>query len=155
MREPTDDDWKGRIKDICISIHIETPHVTDVEIIQPSVNQGTPLTATAMSSDIIFEVQQKRRSFHELIDGELLNRQPNGLDTTNHEVVFPDGTVLRVEGQSFVAPVHAVRFKVTTTHHEHKVDIRGADYVSMIMHSIFEDRRFIIDKSGQIRASEP
>lgn len=155
LREPTDDDWKGRIKDICITMHIETPHITDVEIIQSSVNQGTPLKVTAMSSDIIFETQEKRRSLHELIDGELRNRQSKGFDTTNHEVAFPDGTVLRIEGQSFVAPVHAVRFKVTTTRHEHKIDIRGADYVSMIMHSIFEDKRFIIDKSGQIRASEP
>lgn len=155
LREPTDDDWKGRVKDICITLHIEVPHVTDVEIVQPSANQGTPLKITALSSDVILETQQGHQSLHKLIDGELRNGQSKGADASHREVRLSEGAVLRVEGESFSAPVQAVRFKVTTTRHEHKIEIRGADYVSMIMHSIFEGKRFIIDKSGQIRASEP
>lgn len=155
LREPTDEDWKGRVKDICIALHIEVPNITDVEIVQPSTSQGTPLKIAALSSDIVFEAQQQRQSLHELIDGELRNIQWNGADAFHREVKLPDGAVLRVEGESFTAPVQTVRFKVTTTHLEHKIDIRGADYVSMIMHSIFEGKKFIIDKNGHIRASEP
>ena len=71
LREPTDEDWKGRVKDICIALHIEVPNITDVEIVQPSTSQGTPLKIAALSSDIVFEAQQQRQSLHELIDGEL------------------------------------------------------------------------------------
>lgn len=61
---------------------------------------------------------------------------------------------MRVEGQNFKAPVNVVRFSINFSVHESLIEVKGDDYISMIMHCIFEGKRFTIDNSGQIRGSE-
>ena len=153
LREPTDDDWKGRIKDIGITLRIQVPHITDIEMVQPASKQGTKISISALASDVIFEAAQWRQSFHELLEDELRNNVWRDNEERRCEVKLPAGACLRLEGESLKASVEAVRFCVKMTITEQKIDIRGVDYVSMVMHSIFEGKSFVIDKNGRIRAS--
>lgn len=156
LREPIDIDWEGRIKNIQINISICSPHVFDFEILQPWSHVGERASFNVISTGIHFVSRDgQRTTAQSIIEEQLKSVTWQGAEVSVCETKFPEGTTLTIEGESISPPVEGLRFKVRNVIHETKVEIRGEDYVSMVMHCLFENKSFVISKDGHIRESEP
>ena len=157
LREPTDNDWKGRIKNILIDIHM--PDVYGYEFI-PDVSairgNRKSYQIDALSSDIFIHVpNRKSESVDEIINQELSHRRSSKEGSEElHCVEFPEGSVLSVPQNSVRMPIKAIRFKSKITVVKEKIEILGRDYVAMIMSFMFEKKRLVISPDGEIRESE-
>ena len=159
LREPTDNDWKGRIKNILIDMHIHMPDVYGYEFI-PDVSairdNRKSYQIDALSSDIFIHVpNRKSESVDEIINQELSHRRSSKEGSEElHCVEFPEGSVLSVPQNSVRMPIKAIRFKSKITVVKEKIEIFGRDYVAMIMSFMFEKKRLVISPDGEIRESE-
>ena len=159
LREPTDDDWKGRIRNIFININVRIPNVYGYEFI-PDVSaisgNRKSYQFDALSSDIFIHVPNgKPESVHEIINRELSRRENSEEEKEeSHYVDFPEGSTLSVPQNPDRMPIKAIRFKSTITIVTEKIEILGKDYVAMIMSVIFENKRFVISPDGEIRKSD-
>ena len=164
LRKPTDEDWRGRIKDIHLRGHVWMPQVNNYEFIRSNINEKDADalrrvidSTSALTSEIfIRKPGGESMSLHEMInmklreDAALQNREEK-----THSVPFPDGSMLFVAGSHAELPIKEIRFNVSYSHTAlEEVVIRGEDHVFMIMAAIFENKRFVISPSGDIRESE-
>lgn len=154
LREPTEDDWRGRIKDIRVKVFIKMPLVSNFQIIQPPVPSGQHVQGVVLSDKAFFCSGDNEISAQQLIEEQIKQKSTEDLQSAQCEIPFVPGTYMRVEGQNFKAPVNAIRFSINFAVQESQIEINGAEYVSIIMHCIFEEKRFTIDNNGQIHGSE-
>ena len=158
LREPTDDDWKGRVRDIVIDINALVPNVYEYEFIQElsADNENRKsLQIDALSSDVLIHSPNgKCESIHEIINREIsyikISKEEEKKEKL-HYVEFPKGSMLSVPQYPDRIPIKAIRFKSTITIVTEKVEILGENYVAMIMSCIFENKRFVISPDGEIR----
>ena len=159
LREPTDDDWKGRVKNIIINTIVQIPNVYDYEFI-PDLsaisNDKESYQLDALSSDIFIHVSNgKPESVHEIVNEKLSHRKSSEEGSEElHCVEFPERSVLSVPQNSVRMPIKAIRFKSKITIVTETTEILGRDYVAMIMSFIFENKRFVISPNGKIRESD-
>lgn len=154
LREPTKDDWRGRIKDIRVKVVMKMPLVSDFQIIQPPVPSGQRVQGVVHLNKAFFCSGGNEISAQQLVNEQIKQKSTEDIQSAQCEIHFAPGTYMRVEGQNFKAPVNAVRFSINFSVHESLIEVKGDDYISMIMHCIFEGKRFTIDNNGQIRGSE-
>ena len=161
LREPTDADWKGRVRNIVINVNALVPNVYEYEFIQElstdSENRKS-LQIDALSSDIfIHSPKGKCESIHEITNREIsymrISKEEEKKEKL-HYVEFPEGSMLSVPQYPDRIPIKAIRFKSTITIVTEKVEILGENYVAMIMSCIFENKRFVISPDGEIRESD-
>ena len=127
LREPTDADWKGRVRDIVININVLIPNVYEYEFI-PEVSAGSENRKSqqidALSSDIfIHSPSGKYESIHEITNREISYKQISKEEEKkeeSHYVEFPEGSMLSVPHNPDRIPIKAIRFKSTTTIVEEK-----------------------------------
>ena len=155
LRRPTDKDWIGRIKDIHILVHIWVPEVYNY-VFLPAATQNIQ-SISALTSDIFIQRPDgTSTSLDEITNGTLKNDthlQRN--EERRHSVTFPDGSMLSVPTSNVRQPIKEIRFNVRYSHvPSEEIVIRGEDHVFMIMLAIFENKRFAISHSGEIRESE-
>lgn len=148
--KPDTDFWQDRIKNIVVTIHTEIPSITSFQIIQPADHVGKPDNFSVPSTDIIFCSDGREQSAAELIEAELRRRDRKELDPQKFEITFAPGSEIRIAGEDFRSPVEAVHFSVKYSTYETKAEIKGEEYISMIMRCIFEDKEFIVYKNGQV-----
>ena len=68
-----------------------------------------------------------------------------------YAVKFPEETILSIPTSDARAKISEFRFKVRYSIAAKEIAIYGEDHVSMVMHAIFENRKFAIAPSGAIR----
>jgi hypothetical protein len=156
LREPTDKDWKGRIKDIYINAHITLPIPYDFrldfiasEATLPQSSEGIDPSTLVIRKPGVPDVNLK----------DLIQEMISGADYSITEPqllrrVFPEGTTT---GPIFGRSSHqvaAIQFQLRIEHHTSTSILTGADHVAMIMKSIFDNKRLIISREGEIRESE-
>ena len=156
LREPVDDDWHGRIKEIHINMHIRAPEVYDYEFIcDGSEGQGEAVQIYAPTSDIFFHTSDgNSTSLHELTNSKA-GESSGERGVESYSVLFPAGTALSFPTSESRVSIREIRFKIRYAVATKEIVIRGKDHVFMIMRVIFENRRFVISPLGDIRESDP
>ena len=169
LRSPLDTDWEGLIKDIHIDVHIERPEFYHYEFIQEDLEDtGKSVQVQALTSEVFFHTTDGSSiSLHKLTNSipitlgsgivetdalgfqwvELFSPEDEG---TAYAVKFPEDTTLSLPTSEARARIKELRFKVRYSIATEKIAIYGEDYVSFVMHAIFENRKFAIAPSGAI-----
>ena len=169
LRSPLDADWEGLIKDIHIDLRIEMPEFYDYEFIQEGLEgKSKSVQVQALTSEIFFHTADGRKiSLHKLsnsipgtsgsgiVNTDALGFQWVELSSSEDEgksfaVRFPEDTTLSFPTSDARARIREFRFKVRYNIATEKIAIYGEDYVSLVMHAIFEDRKFAISPDGAI-----
>jgi hypothetical protein len=156
LREPSEDDWRGKIREIHINLKKAIPNrISNLQFDVPAEHKNnlSPFQIRTFPSEMIFISEGKEKSLQYLIDERLKHGISENQKSIQYEIHFPSQSEMQIKNESFKIPVKAVRFSLDFSFQESQVEIKGAEYVSMIMHCIFEKKRFIIDKNKQIRGS--
>ena len=170
LRSPLDADWEGLIRDIHIDFHVEMPEFYDYEFMQDDLgDKSKSVQVQAMTSELLFHISDGRSiSLHELTNSipgisgpgnaytDGLGFQWVELSSLENEgkayaVTFPEDTFLSIPTRDERAIIRELRFKVRYNIAKEKIAIYGKDFVSLVMHAIFENRKFAIGPDGAIR----
>ncbi len=158
LREPTPDDWKGRIKDIAFNIHMTVPEPYDfrLDILDSGVATETLSSENIDSSTLT--IQQP--GLPQVTAVELINQMISSANraATEPQLLrreFPTGTTSSALFGDAVCGVVALQFQLRFHHHTETKVLAGADHVAMIMKSIFNRRRIVITPNGDVRESDP
>ncbi len=159
LREPRDEDWEGRIKDIHLNIHMLVPHIYDCELIQERTDKNdksNPQRFGVRPSDVLIRKPDgNSTSLQEIINSKLrADAALEGRGDRAYSIPFPDGSSLSVSTNGARTPIKEIRFKVRYSETTEEIQIRGEDYVYMIMSAIFEKKQFVISPDGKVRASD-
>lgn len=155
LREPTDADWEGRIKNIEINLQMELPpRIEDFQLTQKFI--GLPSggeVQLSVTSDCVYVVfpDSKKLSLAEIIADHVKQIDWQNLELIPCEIKFPDGSHLVFDGLITPRFIEAAKFNARKVVIEQKISVRGEDHIAMIMNCLFEDRSFVIEKNGQIR----
>ena len=169
LRSPLDADLEGLIKDIHIDLHIEMPEFYDYEFIQEDPEgKSKSMQVQALTSEVFFHAADGRSiSLHKLtnsipstsgsgiVNTDALGFQWVDLSSSKDEgesfaVRFPEDTTLSFPTSDARARIREFRFKVRYNIATEKIAIYGEDHVYLVMHAIFEDRKFAISPDGAI-----
>ena len=164
-----DADWKGLIKDIHIDLRIEMPEFYDYEFIQEGLEgKSKSVQIQALTSEIFFHTADGMKiSLHKLtnsipgtsgsgiVNTDALGFQWVELSSSEDEgksfaVRFPEDTTLSFPTSDARARIKEFRFKARYNIATEKIAIYGEEYISLVMHAIFEDRKFAISPDGAI-----
>ena len=171
LRRPVPKDWDGIIKDIHIEVNLCIPEIYDYQFIQDVTEDENKLERLCvLTSDVqIHMANREPITLHEMTDS-ILNVTDLGEKNTNaagfcwtevssqedekeYVVQFIDETTLSVPPKEARAKIRGIRFKTRFKTITENIDIYGEDYISMIMHYIFENRRLVISPDGTIQLS--
>ncbi len=152
LREPTDDDLKGRIQTIVLSYH---PHYAEITKLDHAASEiyhkrDGPILADGYHYELPdgsrIELSSLVQQFQDKLTFDKVDQDIE--EQTN----FPKGTQLVDSDGVCIAKVVAVkiggRLKAGETH---TIRIDGKDKVWLIMKAIFEDKTFIVSHEGQVR----
>ena len=173
LRRPADKDWEGRIKDIHIGIHIDIPEIYDYEFFQDNTEDKDKLEKYGAYTDEVKLCVPNVNSItlHELTNKILGSSDADGGDAglagvrwtkssiqQNGEhiyvIQFPDQTALSFfasDDKEKTAKIRGLKFKVKHIIATERIVIKGEEYIAMILHSIFDNRKFSISTDGAIR----
>lgn len=170
LRPPLDADWEGLIKDIHISLRFAMPEFYDYAFFQEDIeDKGRSKRIQVLSSEIFFLTADRRSiSLHKLTNSIPINLEPGSVNTDAlgfrwaglplpeeegkaYAVRFPAGTTLSFPTIDERARIKEFRFKVRYNIVSNEISILGEDYVALVMHAIFENRKFAISPDETIR----
>jgi hypothetical protein len=156
LRQPTDADWKGRVKDIHLNLICRVPITTDfrMDIVdddpQPSVMTSQAADTSAL---VIVEPNRPKKTIREIINEMISSADAISAEPKLLRRIFAAGTIAaNLFGRS-EAKIAAIQFMLAFEDIEESSVIRGENHVAMIMRSLFDKRRFIISPEGDIRES--
>ncbi len=170
LRRPLDADWEGLIRDVHIDLHSEVPEFYDYEFIQEDHKDKSKLVPVqALSSEVFFHTTGCRSiSLHKLTNS-IPNTSESGIVYTDglgfqwvklssledegksYAVRFPENATLSFPTIDMRARISEFRFKVRYHTATNEIAIYGGDYVALVMHAIFENKKFAISPDGEIR----
>jgi hypothetical protein len=151
LREPTEEDWEGRIQTIVIKLH---PHVAEIarfdhQVTEVYENRQGPIQV----SEYHYQFPDGTRK--EM--SEVVQEFEKGLtfdkvgQTVESEVKFPAGTVLLDSENKRIAQVVGVNIAgVLKSGEIMTTEVNGRDKVWLFMKSIFEEKTFMISHEGEI-----
>jgi Restriction endonuclease len=152
LRAPVDDDWQDRIRDITVNINVLGYAVTDLQIVNPEPSCGEPLNISVSSVDILFDHPDgTRQQFQEIVNERMKTVTAPIGQAEKCEVAFQAGTFLTIEGRDVRRELKAIRFCITPTINQTKVEIKGRSYILWVMNVLFEDKRFAVWHNGDVR----
>ena len=158
LRQPTDEDWEGRIRTINFQIVMKQRMIRDLTLgiapepgYEKTVPSGTmPLHLPA--NQIFFAVPGgKVQTFQEFVD----DQERNNPTATEFDVRLPEGTIVEVPGLPD-SPIHGQRISSVSFRiedlppQEMNVVIHGEDHVHWIMEDLFGGTRHTIAPDGMI-----
>lgn len=158
LRKPTEEDWKGKIKNIEFQISWANPKITGVDLI-----------ATEESNSAIKRLQERQ-----LKDGKLFTEEgkfvtPNGGEISLFQLTlafqellkedgkvieknyhYPKGTIFKYFDHEFKC--EGIKFKgVLVSGKPISVEIRGEEEVPYVLKNIFDGTDYTIFKNGKIK----
>lgn len=154
LREPTDEDWEGRMKNITIEIIVPVPQVLDFRMkITEQDADSVGILPVELDAIEIIEPNDTSRRLSEIVYEMVCSADKASVDLQEFHKDFPSGTIasgLRDESETKIV---SIDFKIKFEQIKKLVEIRGDDHVAMIMKSLFSNRTHIISPRGDIRES--
>lgn len=156
LRELTEKDWEGRVKDIVININMLMPEITGLElIVSRDIKSDLPKGNTRVEFLEIHKENEDREPFEKYIKefySELTKKEENEeqtkvykFDKSTKFIYTPTNEEISIQGFKLSGILRIAKSKV---------EIKGEDHIWLIMKSIFEDKTFIISKDGEIKERE-
>ena len=158
LREPVDEDWKGRIRAIHIKMQVTAPVVYDCQIIEDNaLSRGEDMQIDVPASDVFIHAPNGDvTSLQELIDSRIKSEgKPREGEEKSFAVPLHTGSTISFSTSDSRVPIREIRFKIRYAVTTEEIELRGEDHVFMIMLAIFENKRFAISPLGDIHAIEP
>jgi len=152
LREPTKDDWEGRIKTIELQMHIFKPEIIKYEQVVSEVFKD--LDQKQVNTDeYVYKFQDGTiKSIKNIIDDFLkkLSIGKTEIEVTD-DIKFPEDTFLQDSEGNNIARVESVKITGKLISSTYTTEIHGEDRVWLMMKSIFEKKTYIISKNGEIK----
>ncbi|MEY8869891.1 restriction endonuclease [Meridianimaribacter flavus] len=152
LRELTEKDWEGRVKDIIMNINMLVPEITGLElIVSEEVKSDIPKGMTRVEFLEIQKETGEKESFEKYIkefNSELTKKEEN--EELSKVFKFDKGTKFIYTPTQEEIPIHGFMLSGVLRIAKSKVEIKGEDHIWLIMKSIFEDKTFTISKDGEI-----
>ncbi|MFQ3579519.1 MAG: restriction endonuclease [Bacteroidales bacterium] len=156
LRQPNDDDWKGRIKNIRIEMNMLLPQINGFEII---ISEGTKSNLKPGSTRVEFldikHPDGKTENIEKYIkefNAELCKKAEN--ETLEQIFKFDKGTVIIYKPTNDETEIGGIKLNGILRIAKNTIEIKGEDHIYMIMKSIFEDKSYTITKDRQINERE-
>lgn len=151
LREMTEKDWKGRIKDIIINMNMLLPEITKMDLVlnentEPNFHQGMTRVEflEIQSSDNNLNIESIIKSFTQ----ELLEQEEN---LEHIKIIkFDSETKILYKPTNQVLPIRGMKFTGILRIAKEKIEIKGENHIWLIMKSIFENKTYTITKDKQI-----
>ncbi len=152
LREVTEEDWKGRIKDIKIELKILDPTITRFEILinsdsQSNIQEGQNLVDAL---DVI-SPDGTRKNIRKWIDEfhqELTKQEKDKPFEKIYE--FEKGTKIHDSLRDTVSDANGLKIAGKLLIGTETFYIRGEEHVYMVMKVIFEEKSFTLLKDGRL-----
>lgn len=157
LRKPTEEDWKGRIRNIQVNMIVQIPVPTDFGIdIVDETRQCTTVPSQPVDTSrvTVFEPEQPPKILKEIVHEMITSADTKATEPTRIRRVFAQGTIAKGLFDHPETKVAAVEFTLAFESFKQSSLIKGEDHIAMIMRSIFDKRRFVISPRGDIRESE-
>lgn len=156
LREITDEDWEGRIKNIEITLNALLPEIFGVELLI-----GQTIPSNIKNGQIKIDLLQIKKISGEIIEfkdlvtefnNELYNKNENEI----FEKIYPfdSGAVIIDRPTGEETPINGLKFKGALRIAKDKVEIKGDDHIWLVMKLIFENKSYTISKDKEIRERE-
>lgn len=151
LREMTDEDWKGRIRNISISINLLLPQINGVTF---QYDTPTDFDSGQVAIDSI-QIQKSDGSIIEFWDyvekfnSELVKQDEDIIYEKNYP--FEKGSTIVNTQTTKTVQVSNVTFSGVLRIAKDTVNIIGENEVWLIMKSIFEDKTYTINPKKEIR----
>jgi hypothetical protein len=154
LREPTEEDWKGRVKDIHLNIRVVLPEITDfAPLVSPAFLASIPegedvrISCGSMSNEpIIFDRSGTPAATYEELRLSLPTDVGAGTGFT-HFAPFPDH-VFRVEGQSI--DIEGVDLTYDVSVDEEQTIVRGEDFAQAIIKDVASGDLTFVDNDNRV-----
>jgi hypothetical protein len=157
LRKPTEKDWEGRVRDIHVRLVARIPITTDFRIdVAQSPTVTTALSGGAVDPTLVTirEPNNGPVTLCALMNQLIAAADKEHDDTSLVRREFAPGTTIESAKDKVPVCVAAVQFMLRFEREERLMIIKGEDHVSMILKSVFENRRFVISPEGRICESE-
>lgn len=156
LRKPTDKDWNGRLKDIVIEVNMVLPTLTEcLFLITPETNPFTWMNSKlGMNVELLSirnsntPVKSIKECYSEFCNE--LSKKKEG-ETFEQTFLFPKGTVVVYTPTEEHMPIQGIKFGGILKIAKQSFEIKGDDYIYMIMHSIFEGKSYSITTDLRVK----
>ncbi len=149
LREPTDEDWKGRIRRIEIKFHILEPDIA-IALLLPEEEKDKAGRSSKADPHLVYLVYPdgKEISMIEIIGRFIQNLS---LEEEKEETInFPPGTLIVLPNEQL--KIQGIRLRGKLRKGATKtLEINGEDVVFLIMKELFEGKKFIVDRGLNVR----
>ena len=153
LREMTEKDWEGRIKDIFVDINMLLPEIKKLELIfvegsQPTIPEGrTRIDLLEIHKDNgdIEKFEKYVNDFNDELSRKSENEEFSKtyiLNNDEHLVYTLTNEILPIQGFKFTGVLRIAKSKI---------EIKGEEHIWLIMKSIFENKTFTISKNKEIK----
>ncbi|OKZ41850.1 MAG: restriction endonuclease [Phocaeicola vulgatus] len=156
LRKPTDEDWRGRLRNIVVEMNMVLPTLTEcLFLITPEtppfpwMNSKLGMNAELLS---IRNPDTPVKSIEECYS-EFYNELSKKKEGEAYEQFFsfPKGTVVVYTPTEETMPIQGIKFGGILKIAKQSFEIKGDDYIHMIMNSIFEGKSYSITKDLKIK----
>lgn len=156
LREPTDKDWKGRIRNIRINLNMMLPTITDFELIiantteiprwlESKLNRNPELFSIRYSDDTTTPLE----TIFERFNSELSKKERN--ETLEQNQSFDSNTLLLYNPTNETIPINGIKINGILKIAKQTINLHGDNYILLIMKSIFESKEYSITKNREIK----
>lgn len=153
LREPNEDDWKGRIKDIHIEMNMLDPQLKGFELLikkdtTPKLKSGATRVEFLDVKHPNGQIESIEKYIKEFNDGLCKKEENEEYDKIFN---FENGTVIIYKPTKEETEIDGLKIKGVLRIAKKTIEIKGEEHVFMIMKSIFEEKSFTIMKDGKIK----
>lgn len=153
LREPNDEDWKGRLRNIQIEMNMLLPQITNFQLL---VEKETKTNLKPGSIRIEFlDIRQPDGSIENIekwieeFNVELAKKQENELFEKVFK--FDKGTCIIHNLTNDETEITGIKLNGILKISKSTIEIKGEDHIYMIMKSIFEEKSYTLFRDGDIR----
>lgn len=153
LREFTEDDWKGRIKDIVISLDAQFAEITGVELM---LDPSTPSTLKSGRNSV--DLLKIKKSSGEIVEfADYVKEFQNEVYQQPEDIEFEklysldEGAAIIYTPTLEETPIKGLKFKGVLKIARENIQIKGGDHIWLIMKLVFENKTFTITKDKEIR----
>lgn len=159
LRQPTDKDWEGYIRDITINFTMFSPHISDLKIGIDGVwlknnykNVPTQINISGYDDEIILydENKEPSMSLNEEIN-HLINNHGKEMSPKNIEHFFEKPVFIKYAkyGIDFVK-IKMISFNLSFDTYKDTLEINGDNFVKFILKNVLNDETKNIDSSLRV-----
>ncbi len=153
LREPNEDDWKGRLRNIQFEINMLLPQITNFQLL---VDKDTKTNLQAGSIRIEFlDIRQPDGTIENIekwieeFNAEVVKKQENELFEKIYR--FDKGTYIIHNFTNDETEITGLKLNGLLKISKSTIEIKGEEHIYMVMKSIFEEKSYTLFRDGQIK----